>query len=321
MPVDPPKPPPALEKVIIAADPAEPLVPPSTPYRTTDAFEAIVALEASRRDNARLRAARRRSHVGVVLSLAASCMALAVFGTVLIVRHVPADAGPPLAAPPPAAPPPAVRCPFAAAQLAAANAELPDNAATPPLALPEGPTALDELGGEAALRPLAKEITAALLADPVLRRNPRIAAVGSARLETAVRQSLVTLVDGTADSDLLDASELMWEIRPTHAEWEAATTILDSALEKHKVSDPNRATIGGMAASNESLAVDDTTMRANALARRASVGLSCPEEAITSRPLETSDQRIVSGCGKRAIYMYVTDVNTGVAAWQREVSP
>lgn len=313
MPVDPPKPPHALEKVIIAVDPAEACGPPSTPYRTTDAFEAIVALEASKRENARLRSARRRSHIGVVLSLAASCMSLAVFSTVLILRHIPADA----------AAPPAVTwtCPSAAAELATATPEPPDSADPLPLAAPEGPAALDELGGEEALRPLAKEITWALLADPVLRRNPRIAAVGSARLETAVRQSLITLVDGTAEPDVLDASELMWEIRPTHAEWEAATAILDKALEKHKVSEQNRSNIGVSVASNESTAVDDTTTRASALARRASVGLSCPEESITSRPLETGDARIVIGCGKRAIYTYVADTNTGASAWHREASP
>jgi hypothetical protein len=191
----------------------------------------------------------------------------------------------------------------------------------PTLAAPEGPAALDELGGETALQPLAKEVTAALLADPVLRRNPRIAAVGSARLETAVRQSLIMLVDATAEPDLLDVSELMWEIRPTHAEWEAATTILDKALEKHGVNEQNRSNIGVSAASNESVAVDDTTMRANALARRASVGLSCPEESITSRPLETGDARLVTGCGKRAIYTYASDANTGLYAWHREASP
>jgi hypothetical protein len=312
MPVDPPKPPHVLEKVIIAVDPAEAAGPPSTPYRTTDAFEAIVALEASRRENARLRSARRRSHVGIVLAIAGSCMSLAVFSTVLVLRHVPADAGVP----------PAMTwtCPTAAAELAPIP-EPPDGNEASPLAAPEGPAALDELGGEAALKPLAKEITWALLADPVLRRNPRFATVGSARLETAVRQSLITLVDGTAEPDVLDVSELMWEIRPTHAEWEAASAILDKALEKHSVSEQNRSTIGVTVAANESVAVDDTTTRAIALVRRASVGLSCPEESITSRPLETSDARMVSGCGKRAIYSYIADANTGVSAWHREASP
>lgn len=316
MPVDRPKPPPALEKVIIAPDPAEPVPPPSTPYRTTDAFEAIVALEAAKRDNARLRSARRRSHVGVLLALAGSCMSLALFSAVLVVRYVPADVG----APP--ATPPAMTCPTAATEVApVVIAEPPDTADAPPLAAPDLPAPLDELGGEAALKPLAKEITAALLADPVLRRNPRLAAVGSARLEIAVRQTLITLVDASAEPDLLDTSELMWEIRPSHAEWEAATAILDEALEKHGVSEQNRAAIDATASANEALAVDDTTTRAVALARRASVGLSCPEESIVSRPLENADSRVVLGCGKRAIYVYGTDATTGLSAWHREASP
>jgi hypothetical protein len=180
---------------------------------------------------------------------------------------------------------------------------------------------LDEVGGEEALRPLAKEITSALLADPVLRRNPRVAAVGSARLEIAVRQSLISLFEATAEPDVVDTSELIWEIRPTHAEWEAATAILDRALEKHNVSEQNRTTIGLTSTANESTAVDDTATRATALARRASVGLSCPEESITSRPLETSDARMVIGCGKRAIYVYSADANTGASAWHREPTP
>jgi len=310
MPVDP-KMPPALDKVIIASDPdaASPGAPPSTPYRTTNAFEAIVALEASQRENARLRSARRRSHVGVVLALAASCMSLAVFSTVLVVRHVPADVGTA----------PAVTCPSTALEIPTAipTADPPDTANAPP----EAPAPLDEVGGEAVLRPLAKEITAALLADPVLRRNPRIAAVGRARLETAVRQSLISLFEATAEADTLDTSELMWEIRPTHAEWEAAAAILDKTFEMHAMSEQNRTTMGLAATANESIAVDDTTTRANALARRASVGLSCPEESITSRPLETSDSRMVLGCGKRAIYIYAADANTGVSAWHREPSP
>jgi hypothetical protein len=289
MPLDPPKPVHALEKVIIAPDPpAERAAPPSTPYRTTDAFEAIVALEASRRENAR-------------------------FSTVLVLRHVPADYDMPLA----------VRaCPSTGPEIATVvNADLLPSDDGPALAELEGTIPLDDLGGEAALKPLAKEITAALLADPALRKNPRIAAVGSARLETAVRQSLITLLDATAEPDSVDVSELMWEIRPNHAEWEAATAILDKALEKHNVTEANRSALASAAGANESIAVDDTTTRATGLLRRASVGLSCPEESITSRPLETSDARMVSGCGKRAIYAYVSDVNTGVSAWHREPNP
>jgi hypothetical protein len=309
--LDPPKPPPALAKVIIAPDPAEPTAPPSTPYRTTSAFEAIVALEAAQRENTRLRAARRRSHVGIVLALSGACMSLAIFSAVLVVRHVPADYDLPIAATCTAVPP------EAAPVIAPLAADPPDNAS----AAPELPAPLDELGGEDALRPLAKEVAAALLADPVLRRNPRIAAVGTARLETAVRQSLLSIFDLSAEPDTLDAAELMWEIRPTHAEWAAATAILDKAIEKRGVSESNRTTVGLMVNANETLAVDDTTTRANALARRASVGLSCPEESITSRPLENSESRMVLGCGKRAIYLYVADANTGTSAWHREASP
>ena len=313
MPVDPPKPLHALEKVIIAVDPPDTGAPPSTPYRTTDAFEAIVALEASRRENARLRSAQRRSRTGMVLALAASCMSLAVFSTVLVVRHVPADLGAPLA----------VTCPSTVVEATAVTADpIPSSDDAPPLTDNEGTTALDDLGGDAALKPLAKEISAALLADPILRKNPRLAAMGSARLEAAVHQSLVTLVDGTADPDPLDVSEVMWEVRPTHAEWAVATEILVNALEKHNVSEQNRLTVRVTAGNNESVAVDDTATRANALVRRASVGLSCPEESITSRPLETADTRIVSGCGKRAIYAYSADSRTGDSAWwHREPNP
>jgi len=329
MPVDPKTP---LAKVIIsdcadgadcavkaaatsADDHARATLPPSTPYRTTDAFEAIVALDASRRDNARLRAARRRGSFGIAIALAASCITLAAFSTVLVLRYVPANAGET----------PAVTCPSLSEQLAAATPPLeavPDG--EPPLVispLSEGPSALEELGGDAALKQLAKEITAALLADPVLRRNPRLAAVGHARLEIAVRQSLITLVDGAAETENLDVSELMWEIRPTHTEWEAATAVLDRALYKYNVSESNRSAIDVSAGANESVAVDDTATRANALAARASVGLSCPESAITSRPLESSDARIVTGCGKRAIYTYVYDLNASTSAWHREVAP
>ncbi len=311
MPLDPPKPVHALEKVIIAPDPPDTGTPPSTPYRTTDAFEAIVALEASRRENARLRSAHRRSRNGVVAALAASCMSLAAFSTVLVLRHVPADYDLPLA----------VTCPSTLPEIAPVVISDPLSADVPAPAELEGTLPLDELGGEAALKPLAKELTAALLADPVVRKNPRIAAMGSARLETAVRQSLITLLDATAEPDVLDVSELMWEIRPNHAEWEAATAVLDKTLEKHNVSEANRSSLASMVGANESVAVDDTTTRANGLLRRASVGLSCPEESITSRPLETSDARMVSGCGKRAIYAYVADSSTGVAAWHREPNP
>jgi hypothetical protein len=309
MPLDPPKPVHALEKVIIAPDPANTVAPPSTPYRTTDAFEAIVALEASRRENTRLRSAHRRSRNGVVAALAASCMSLAVFSTVLVSRHVPADYDL------------AVTCPSTVPEIAPVVISDPLPADAPAPAELEATLALDDLGGEAALKPVAKEITAALLADPVLRKNPRIAAVGSARLEAAVRQSLITLLDATAEPDVLDVSELMWELRPTHAEWEAAAAVLDRALEKHNVTEANRSSLASMVMANESIAVDDTTTRANGLLRRASVGLSCPEESITSRPLETSDARMVSGCGKRAIYAYVSDANTGVSAWHREPNP
>lgn len=303
--------PPNLPKVIVAQDPAEGACPPSTPYRTSEAFAAIVELEVMKRENARLRSARRRPRIGVVLAIAASCMSLAMFSTVLVVRHVPASTAVPAAVIPSGAP-----------QLLATATPEPEACADPPTAPEtEGPTALDELDGDAALKPLAAEITSALLADPVLRRNPRIAAEGRARLETAVRQQLITLVDGTAEADVLDASELMWEIRPTHAEWEAATAILDKALERHKVSEANRSAIETTVASNESTAVADTALRANALARRASVGLSCPEESITSRALETTDTRIVSGCGRRAIYAYAADVNMGVSVWHREPNP
>jgi hypothetical protein len=186
--------------------------------------------------------------------------------------------------------------------------------------VPDPPAVLDEIGGEEALKPLAREITWALLADPVLRRNPRLTAMNRTRLETAVRQQLIYLVDANAESDPIDTTELMWEIRPTHGEWEAATQILDKALEKHKASEDNRDAIASAVNVNESTAVDDIAMRANALTARASVGLSCPEEAITSRPLETSEARIVSGCGRRAIYEYSADSN-GVLAWHREQSP
>jgi hypothetical protein len=310
MPLDPPKPLPALAKVIIAPDAAEPLAPPSTPYRTTSAFEAIVALEAAQRENARLRAARRRSHVGIVLALSGACMSLAIFSAVLVVRHVPADYDLPIAA----------TCTSASEAVPVITPVLPDPLDSPSAA-PELPAPLDELGGEAALRPLAKEIAAALLADPVLRRNPRLVAAGGARLETAVRQSLLSVFDVNAEPDTLDTAELMWELRPTHAEWVAAMAILDTALDKHGVSEANRTSVGLTVGANESLAVDETTTRANALARRASVGLSCPEESITSRPLENSESRMVLGCGKRAIYLYVTDANTGTSAWHREASP
>lgn len=313
MPIDPTKPVHALEKVIIAPDPpADGAAPPSTPYRTTDAFEAIVALEASRRENARLRSAQRQSRNGIVVALAASCMSLAVFSTALVLRHVPADHDMPLAMP----------CPFALPEIAPGeNTDPLPPYDGPTLSELEAKTPLDDLGGEAALKPLAKEITAALLADPVLRKNPRIAAVGGARLETAVRQSLITLLDATAEPDALDTSELMWEIRPNHAEWAAASAVLEKALEKHGVSESNRSALASTVGANESSAVDDTTTRATGLLRRASVGLSCPEESITSRPLETGDARMVSGCGKRAIYTYVSDASTGVSAWHREPNP
>lgn len=313
MPAEPKSREPLLAKVIIAPDVAQEAPPPSTPYRTTDAFEAIVALEAVKRENARLRSARKRSKVGVILALAASCASLAVFSTVLVLRHVPSDA---------ALVPPVATCVPTPAEPAIA---IDDPSLMPPrvteVPTSETPSALDELGGEAALKPLAREITSALLADPVLQRNPRIAAVGRARLETAVRQQLIFLLDGTAEADVVDVAELMWDIRPTHAEWEAASDILDKALEKHKVSEDNRSSVASTVSSNESSAVDDITVRANALTLRASVGLPCAEGSISSRPLETSDARLVTGCGKRAIYAYVADANTGISAWHREPSP
>lgn len=310
MPAAPPDPGPHLPKVIIA-DADDGAAPLSTPYRTTDVFQAIVELDAMKRENARLRSTRRRSNVGVILALAASCTSLAVFSTVLFLRQVPAKEA--MAAP-------MVTCPTVAAEVTPV-AEPP--VLTDPLfgRETESPAVLDELGGQEALKPLAREVTAALLADPVLQKNPRIAAVGRTRLETAVRQQLIVLADGTAEPDVLDVTELMWEIRATHAEWEAATEVLDNALAKHHVSDDNRSAIGVTVASNESTVVDDIALRATALARRASVGLSCPEEAITSRPLETSDTRVVSGCGKRGIYAYGPDASTGVSAWRREPNP
>lgn len=283
-----------------------------SPYRTSNVLSLTVELENQKRELDRLRTWKKRSRIGVVIALAVATVHVAAFSGVLLLRYVPK-----LPPPEPAA------VPIACATVTDPTPAPPptSQAVTPIVEAPSEPSALDQVGGDDAVPKLAAEITQALYADPVLARSPRMYVYGRAKMEVVVRQQLQTLLGATADAVPLDPFEIAWDLRPTEEEWTAMSAVVDKALEKHGVSDANRSSIMDTISGNESTATDDIPKRRAALHLRAAVALGCTEGAMTLRALELTDTRVVTGCGKSAIYNYTADPNTGVSAWHRETAP
>jgi hypothetical protein len=179
------------------------------------------------------------------------------------------------------------------------------------------PTSLDRIGGEEKLPVLSRQIARALTNDRVLARS-RLTTVGRARLEAFIKQQLCTLVGTPVDGEMIDQDEILWEVRPGHAEFEAASAAIDTVLVKNGVDESTRAIVDDALFGDESSQAPDIT-RMVALFRRAAVGLSCNEGQISSRPLESADHRIVTGCGRTAIYDYSPD--GAPLQWRREPAP
>jgi hypothetical protein len=288
--------------------------PSSSPYRSSDVLELTLELEAKKHEIDRLRSWKKRSRIGIVAALAIAMVHVAAFSAVLMIRYVPkettsASTTPPLACPSveavptvPAPPPPPPVVPVVDP--------------TPP-----EPSALEKLGGEEKIAPLASEITLAFYSDPVVVRSSHILSYGRPRLEALVRQQLQTYLGGSVDDDAIDTAEAAWDLRLTRPEYKALAGVIDKVLEKKDLNESDRASVRDSFLGGESTAVDDVPKRRSALEMRAAVGLGCTEGAITSKPIESAETRMAMGCGKSAIYNYSTDANTGIQSWHREETP
>ncbi len=290
--------------------------PSSHPYRTSDQTSELLELTATlstrERELDKLRSWKRRSRIGVLIALVVATVHVAAFSGLLVLRYVPkaSELG-------------GSSCPepiAAAMQAPVGTTETPEDTGCGESDPCPHATALDQVGGEEKIPALATEITRALYSDPTLARSLRFQAFGRERAETVVRQQLQSLLGATQDDDAEDTFELAWDQRPTRTEWAAATEVVVKALEKHEVSASNLEQLRGQIENAGSQATDDTPKRRRILHARASVGLACPETQISSRPLESSFNRIVTGCGKSAIYSQ-TDPESGSSAWKRDENP
>jgi hypothetical protein len=189
--------------------------------------------------------------------------------------------------------------------------------APPPSVAPPQPTPIDALGGKLELVAVAREVVDALSNDRVLARG-RLGTVGRARLTELVMQQLFASFGAMVDNEPIDESEILWTVRPTHAEFVAASAAIDKVLERRGIDEERRASLGHLLFGIESEQSFEV-MRMEALMQRASIGLSCDERQLTSAPLENDFHRIVKGCGKTAIYEYSPD--DAPAAWQRQPRP